>query len=187
MFCQKFTPSKGSPPRMRGKVPDERRQHRKAGITPAHAGKRFAQMSRDPGLGDHPRACGEKTAPLNILPGSKGSPPRMRGKGQAVPQVVTLAGITPAHAGKRFLQAAHAPGVRDHPRACGEKAMIDWKLALPEGSPPRMRGKGVLGGLHLVGHGITPAHAGKSGHVFCGNVVLGDHPRACGEKTKKIP
>ena len=50
-----------------------------------------------------------------------------------------------------------------------------------------MRGKeiGVSGdGLQL---GITPAYAGKSLIVVCGYACWWDHPRVCGEKTKKIP
>ena len=35
--------------------------------------------------------------------------------------------------------------------------------------------------------GITPAHAGKSTIQGGAYVPEQDHPRACGEKTKKIP
>ena len=35
--------------------------------------------------------------------------------------------------------------------------------------------------------GITPAYAGKSDDVPCKAFKLWDHPRVCGEKTKKIP
>ena len=54
------TPTKGSPPRMRGK--DHAVHHRIdcVGITPAHAGKRFARRGSHLFRGDHPRACGEK-------------------------------------------------------------------------------------------------------------------------------
>ena len=49
-----------------------------------------------------------------------------------------------------------------------------------------MRGKvRVQAYLHIV-HGITPAYAGKrkqKWHLF---PLLQDHPRLCGEKTKKI-
>ena len=36
-------------------------------------------------------------------------------------------------------------------------------------------------------YGITPAYAGKSVEVRAGNLWEKDHPRVCGEKTKKIP
>ena len=35
--------------------------------------------------------------------------------------------------------------------------------------------------------GITPAYAGKSKSTFIGQSPAEDHPRMCGEKTKKIP
>ena len=50
-----------------------------------------------------------------------------------------------------------------------------------------MRGKGYLNAPVPVADGITPAYAGKS---FQLRAVAGqnlDHPRVCGEKTKKIP
>ena len=50
-----------------------------------------------------------------------------------------------------------------------------------------MRGKGLPGFDEIMNAGITPAYAGKS--FFCPNRILWDrdHPRVCGEKTKKIP
>ena len=71
------------------------------GITPAHAGKRDASGSAAILKRDHPRTCGEKGLFRGKCAEVQGSPPHMRGKGQTFPQVVTLTGITPAHAGKR--------------------------------------------------------------------------------------
>ena len=50
-----------------------------------------------------------------------------------------------------------------------------------------MRGK--ASGLEYEQNGfrITPAHAGKSQTFDFAFVETQDHPRACGEKTKKIP
>ncbi len=50
----------GSPPRMRGKVRYEVREHVQAGITPAYAGKSGATTSAQTTPPDHPRVCGEK-------------------------------------------------------------------------------------------------------------------------------
>ena len=41
--------------------------------------------------------------------------------------------------------------------------------------------------LNRQGVGITPAYAGKSGVKSDIDGVTKDHPRVCGEKTKKIP
>ena len=70
-------------------------------ITPAHAGKSCVSPESLLLPEDHPRACGEKGLLVLLLVGWMGSPPRMRGKGPAGAPVGRLAGITPAHAGKR--------------------------------------------------------------------------------------
>ena len=50
-----------------------------------------------------------------------------------------------------------------------------------------MRGKaGQLEGK-VRDEGITPAYAGKSAEVLPSLRETVDHPRVCGEKTKKIP
>ena len=50
-----------------------------------------------------------------------------------------------------------------------------------------MRGK-ALSGLLITGQGgITPAYAGKSAQLEGAPPLAQDHPRVCGEKTKKIP
>ena len=50
-----------------------------------------------------------------------------------------------------------------------------------------MRGKGEPVDLYSEIVGITPAYAGKSPFVHNLLPEFGDHPRLCGEKTKKIP
>ena len=70
----------GSPPRMRGKASGKSWDQRRAGITPAYAGKRVAaQIFRNLNR-DHPRVCGEKKSAINCGSFTLGSPPRMRGK-----------------------------------------------------------------------------------------------------------
>ena len=55
------------------------------------------------------------------------------------------------------------------------------------GSPPRMRGKGAPLRADPADDGITPAYAGKSRGNRREQAIKQDHPRVCGEKTKKIP
>ena len=55
------------------------------------------------------------------------------------------------------------------------------------GSPPRMRGKVDKVNNVAALTGITPAYAGKRYCITCSSFVPEDHPRVCGEKTKKIP
>ena len=50
-----------------------------------------------------------------------------------------------------------------------------------------MRGKGQNEAVVIQEQGITPAYAGKSCRGLAALRVTRDHPRLCGEKTKKIP
>ena len=94
-------PARGSPPRMRGKGGRYPINMSQVGITPAYAGKRSQLDNGAFCAEDHPRVCGEKTgAPWRWLMVT-GSPPRMRGKDQALKYAVKGARITPAYAGKR--------------------------------------------------------------------------------------
>ena len=68
------------------------------------------------------------------------------------------------------------------PRVCGEKASVVNELFCHQGSPPRMRGKGIQRDQHEPQHGITPAYAGKSHGGMQRCRLRWDHPRVCGEK-----
>ena len=91
---------KGSPPRMRGKGPDDCSAEPAAGITPAYAGKRRRSERCHRRNQDHPRVCGEKVAGSVFLVPKGGSPPRMRGKVLDFCVLPFQKGITPAYAGK---------------------------------------------------------------------------------------
>ena len=114
----------GSPPRMRGKgeLPKDTKDY--FGITPAYAGKRMLYARAVRRDRDHPRVCGEKTAPRHRLHLAKGSPPRMRGKASRGGLILKDDGITPAYAGKSALRLTAKDPSGDHPRMCGEKSKI---------------------------------------------------------------
>ena len=152
----------GSPPRVRGKVRRGHLQHAAHGITPAYAGKRPLTVCWRWQKRDHPRVCGEKMSTSTPLSGSRGSPPRVRGKGRFLPGDALRVGITPAYAGKRAKQRQGEAERWDHPRVCGEKSYSDKSTFSLVGSPPRMRGKEYACGNQNINHGITPAYAGKS-------------------------
>ena len=157
----------GSPPHMRGKEMYRALLLASLRITPAHAGKSPCQFVH--------------------TPIHRGSPPHMRGKVALVNRTKLSNGITPAHAGKRDFRVLHQHLQEDHPRTCGEKGRRNDAADIRAGSPPHMRGKDVLHPDAEACNGITPAHAGKS--RLLGNFLPDgrDHPRTCGEKTKKIP
>ena len=157
------------------------------GITPAYAGKRRCPRFRPGKIRDHPRVCGEKVSSTSPIKCLKGSPPRVRGKGQAACEIVVELGITPAYAGKRRSIGRLSQPTRDHPRVCGEKCSSVRSASHRRGSPPRMRGKVFIGQVCIAPKGITPACAGKSLRPDNNPSTSWDHPRVCGEKTKKIP
>ena len=106
----------------------------------------------------------------------------MRGKGWTSTPFLFPYGITPAYAGKRKGHQAYSQVSWDHPRLCGEKSTMPTNLAAQLGSPPPMRGKGNPPDCCPCHTGITPAYAGKSVKHCPSLIIIGDHPRLCGEK-----
>ena len=92
--------------------------------------------------------------------------------------------ITPAYAGKSRFVRHSGILTQDHPRLCGEKGVVRRGHGTERGSPPPMRGKEKAYTYMWTLQGITPAYAGKSPNPSLILVVIGDHPRLCGEKTK---
>ena len=95
--------------------------------------------------------------------------------------------VSPAYAGKSAMRCRNGCACPDHPRVCGERATRIAPKNCGSGSPPRMRGKGAAIRVDGVPVGITPAYAGKSCSSCRCSSRRWDHPRVCGEKTKKIP
>ena len=74
----------------------------------------------------------------------------------------------------------------DHPRRCGEnyEQLVGGVETL--GSPPQVRGKQHKGFAVGDYNRITPAGAGKTVGRRFPVAAFQDHPRRCGENTKKI-
>ena len=72
---------------------------------------------------------------------------------------------------------------------CGEKFGFFRSTMIRLGSPPRMRGKGVVHVFVPEKFGITPAYAGKRRDFSYTQLHGKDHPRTCGEKaaSRAIP
>ena len=168
---------------MRGKAILVVQSSRCLRITPAHAGKSSSGCDAAGAAWNHPRTCGEKALASGTATIWWGSPPHMRGKASRTQFNRDQIRITPAHAGKRgkFLHLEMV--CKDHPRTCGEKFPISNQRGPWLGSPPHMRGKGVVSAQLRAILRITPAHAGKSVVVAVVPAIQRDHPRTCGEKT----
>ena len=106
----------------------------------------------------------------------------MRGKVAHSTRSSAVYGITPAYAGKSSSPDWSLKRVRDHPRLCGEKAVLTRWVTRKAGSPPPMRGKGRRCRVERSQAGITPAYAGKSTSFQQLPYSCQDHPRLCGEK-----
>ena len=177
----------GSPPRVRGKGRRSGASGRATRITPACAGKSSADFPLSSSYQDHPRVCGEKFSRLPAFFLLSGSPPRVRGKDLLFLPFLHLNRITPACAGKSILQLFYPLTGKDHPRVCGEKCDFADECTSPLGSPPRVRGKVLLKLEYTFAIRITPACAGKRKREPLTKHMVKDHPRVCGEKTKKSP
>ena len=145
--------SKGSPPRMRGKVAPMRPRIAPPGITPACAGKSIYQL----------------------LPcrGARGSPPRVRGKGVRLPPLHVPAGITPAYAGKRLQNDKGNIYGRDHPRVCGEKRTTAGRSSGACAATSNAIGM-VTSALYRSAMSYTKEHSCPT----CTNPSPGAHPSA---------
>ena len=136
---------------------------------------------------DHPRVCGEKPMQLSSTSAPSGSPPRVRGKGSCGQLTRLLIRITPACAGKSNRNCNCTSRFEDHPRVCGEKFLNPLLYLWLLGSPPRVRGKADVRRRGAYTYRITPACAGKREKLLFFSEKNKDHPRVCGEKTKKSP
>ena len=93
------------------------------GIIPAYAGSTRTCRYTVTRLRDHPRVCGEHTMCLTDIDQELGSSPRMRGAlflfGRR-----RRGGIIPAYAGSTWRSWRRSNCRRDHPRVCGEHAIL---------------------------------------------------------------
>ena len=134
---------------------------------------------------DHPRVCGEQTSSMLVRKVHLGSSPRVRGADYHVGADRHHAGIIPACAGSSSSTLLGTSCPRDHPRVCGEQAGHGQAGGVMDGSSPRVRGADYHVGADRHHAGIIPACAGSSASLLACPTPCGDHPRVCGEQTKK--
>ena len=90
-------------------------------------------------------------------------------------------GITPAGAGKTFVNSFILLILWDHPRRCGENETKNRADIIRDGSPPQVRGKPLNSSGGSGKSRITPAGAGKTFTAAKRTRFEQDHPRRCGE------
>ena len=155
------------------------------GIIPACAGNTSRISRTRPRPGDHPRVCGEHSSRASTRSSTSGSSPRVRGTLLNYATRPPKRGIIPACAGNTPRCIGSARAGRDHPRVCGEHIIGGVVAFVLLGSSPRVRG--TLGRWAFVGviAGIIPACAGNTPGARKIRRWRGDHPRVCGEHSKK--
>ena len=156
---------RGSSPRMRGTLPSHCRPLNRRGIIPAYAGNTNVNVAQKFSSWDHPRVCGEHLRLQKARYRFRGSSPRMRGTLPSHCRPLNRRGIIPAYAGNTNVNVAQKFSSWDHPRVCGEHAIVAARPRTRPGSSPRMRG--TLGCGHLI------------------LLLRVDHPRVCGEHAIK--
>ena len=175
----------GSPPRVRELLMALQPSGDACGITPACAGITFFMVSSFFLPGDHPRVCGNYFPSVSSVHTSAGSPPRVRELPERRLDGLDGLGITPACAGITQLLWDFGAVGQDHPRVCGNYLKCIRSTWNSAGSPPRVRELPLVYPKSRPNTGITPACAGITHPPKCGGGESQDHPRVCGNYTKR--
>ena len=88
--------------------------------------------------------------------------------------------------GTRYKKAFDIAGVEDHPHACGDKLYLSYAVNYAMGSSPRVWGQVISSKFKRETHRIIPTRVGTSNFTMKWLFRGGDHPHACGDKTKEI-
>ena len=175
----------GSSPRVRGKPYVGEQPALSRRLIPARAGKTQRVHHGFPWSRAHPRACGENCSRTSPHGHWAGSSPRVRGKPAFSRGFRCRGRLIPARAGKTRPWPGATRRRRAHPRACGENFAPRSIRHPTPGSSPRVRGKPNLPGRPSFASRLIPARAGKTPRVERRVLLLGAHPRACGENGHK--
>ena len=156
--------SRGSSPRVRGKLSPAIRDLAPVGLIPACAGKTRRLSSCDNSASAHPRVCGENTYSNVEQEWIAGSSPRVRGKPVEGNAQTYSNGLIPACAGKTTAKDIRDFASGAHPRVCGENEAAKDDRPQKLGSSPRVRGKPQMVQAIKSGSRLIPACAGKTDH-----------------------
>ena len=156
------------------------------GIIPAYAGNTMCATPALPSTRDHPRVCGEHVKRVHRHRHAIRIIPAYAGNTHSIDLDRRAQWIIPAYAGNTCGRRARTYPTRDHPRVCGEhNAKTNYQKA-KEGSSPRMRGTQLFAEVGQLRLGIIPAYAGNTLPWRGPQPIARDHPRVCGEHTKRL-
>ena len=110
----------------------------------------------------------------------------MRGAHLTILFRVNVQRIIPAYAGSTSATHSGYGQCRDHPRVCGEHAIVKSGSFVTSGSSPRMRGARVRRPVRGSRTRIIPAYAGSTNAERAWFSVSADHPRVCGEHVSRF-
>ena len=125
--------------------------------------------------------CGEHYTDAELDQIKQGSSPRVRGTLALGLARGVLRGIIPACAGNTRSRRSRCARSRDHPRVCGEHAVLGQEVLARRGSSPRVRGTRSITHCSFLVSGIIPACAGNTRRFRGRPDRRRDHPRVCGE------
>ena len=117
----------------------------------------------------------------HLYPGLPETPPRARGRPTSPNTSSTIAGNTPACAGKTGSPESEVPGHRKHPRMRGEYGIQFNPFVTNLETPPRARGRPPLTLRCYFVSRNTPACAGKTLLFDHLTTLHKKHPRVRGE------
>ena len=172
---------RGSSPLTRGKLSGDWQGVWDGRLIPAHAGKTPGPATSSACKRAHPRSRGENQVGVEPENLATGSSPLTRGKRYVREGTHRIVGLIPAHAGKTCAPALVPGGSGAHPRSRGENHMPSRTRSAPTGSSPLTRGKHPPGQDRGRGHGLIPAHAGKTPLRRSSAAASAAHPRSRGE------
>ena len=153
----------------------------RTGLIPAHAGKTTGEPVAARHTGAHPRSRGENSPACGPRFRASGSSPLTRGKQSLSPESLRASGLIPAHAGKTHTPMHSGMHAWAHPRSRGENVDLSCGHWSWSGSSPLTRGKLHLRREAIPGHGLIPAHAGKTDSGKRSWIISRAHPRSRGE------
>jgi len=172
-----------------GSSPRERGTDKRAGLVvdamrfiPARAGNGAKERRRKGPASVHPRASGERSAPVSGDASRNGSSPRERGTGALHRLDQFAERFIPARAGNGRPSDHHGFCNTVHPRASGERRGCQSKRWPVTGSSPRERGTGALTRYKCPAGRFIPARAGNGSTTSPTLAPISVHPRASGER-----